>query len=805
MPAKGIAMISRFAEIAVLGPMRQTFTYTVPDQWPDLAPGQRVLVPFGRTRKLGFVLGPGQPPAGVTLKHVSEVIDPRACLSPELLSFCRWMADYYFCNPAAVLTAALPPRLKLRRGPQLLWNRQEPSALPDSMTHLVTPGRPVSRAAIVKLNKLDQSLLGRLLASGEIVEHWPTESTPGFSSRLVGYRLTRPEIWPEFFKRRRLQPGPFDGVKPRAHLHAAGWTDHLLRHALKSGLLEAVQDEQPPAILDFIDARSDVTNIVPNAEQAAVINDIGSTLGEGFNVHLIHGVTGSGKTLIYCHLAREVLRRGHTVLVLTPEIALTGAILAYFRGFFGDQVTVIHSAMHDQERMAGWLGTRQGRFRVVVGPRSAVFAPLKDIGLIIVDEEHDSSYKQHDPAPRFQGRDAAIMRAKMANVPVVLGSASPSVESYYHATRGRYRLHRLTSRPQGATLPTVRLIDMRPPAERLGGRHWFLSYALKRAVEERLSRGEQVILFLNRRGYAPQLKCLQCGRVPECPNCRVKLTYHKSPGKLSCHYCGYVVYRYDRCSHCDSIDLIAVGAGTQRVEETIPTLFEHARAMRLDSDSAAGRARAWTILNDFAQHKGNLLLGTQMVTKGLDLPDVTLVGVLCADMSLDIPDFRASEKAFSRLLQVAGRSGRAAKPGEVFIQTFYPDHPVIADAAAGDYDSFFAREIEARQPLSYPPFSRLIRIVFSSPRKDAVENAANRFAEGLRRQCLSARLRAELMGPAECPMRYLKGQHRRQLIIRTRHSVSVVNLLSQWEHRESRFGLPSSVKVVVDVDPHDMM
>ncbi len=794
--------------------MRQTFTYLVPEDSPGLAPGQRVLVPFGKTRKLGYVVGPATAPHGLRLKRIAQVIDPRSCLTSELHSFCSWMADYYFCNPAAVFTAALPPQLKLRKGPELIWQCQTSAVLPAQCTDLCAAGRKLTRAAIDKLLQLDRTLIDRLLTAGELVEQWPTESAPGFSRKLAGYRLQQPDLWHQFFERRRLKPPPFDGTQTRLSLHAAGWTDYLLRQAVQSGLLEAIYQEEPPAILDFVDARTEATEITPNREQTEIIEDIGSTLADGFKVHLIHGVTGSGKTLVYCHLARQALDLGRTVLVLTPEIALTGAILAYFRGFFGDQVTVIHSAMNDQERLASWLGTRQGKYRIVVGPRSAVFAPLEDIGLVIVDEEHDSSYKQSDPAPRFQGRDAAIMRAKMADVPVVLGSASPSVESYYHATRNRYRLHRLTSRPQGATLPTVRLVDMRPRSERLGGRQWFLSYTLKKAVEDRLIGGEQVILFLNRRGYAPQLKCMECGRVPECPHCRVKLTYHKIPskaadqpkrGKLSCHYCGHVVYKLDQCPHCGSIDMVPIGAGTQRVEETLPTLFEHARPMRLDSDSAAGRARAWTILNDFAQHKGNLLLGTQMVTKGLDLSDVTLVGVLSADLSLDIPDFRASEKAFSRLLQVAGRSGRAAKPGEVLIQTFYPDHPVIQDAAAGNYDSFFAREIESREPLSYPPFARLIRIVFSSKRKDAAETATADFTDNLRRQCQQISLDAELLGPADCAMPYLKGHHRRQLIIRTRRSTAVVKLLTQWESRQTRFGLPANVKIVVDVDPHDMM
>ena len=367
--------------------------------------------------------------------------------------------------------------------------------------------------------------------------------------------------------------------------------------------------------------------------------------------------------------------------MLTPEITLAGSTLAYFRGFFGDKVTVVHSAMTSRERLASWRGIRSGRFKIVVGPRSALFAPLPNLGMIIVDEEHDSSYKQDDPSPRFHGRDSAIMRAKINSIPVLLGSATPSLESYHHALDKRYNLLQLRKRPTGASLPSIQLADMR--SQGLKGEHSYLSLPLKKKIESTLKADRQLILFLNRRGYSPHLKCSDCGHTPECPDCRIKLTYHKRGRKLTCHYCGYLVIAGSYCDSCSGNQVDCIGVGTQRLEESLAELFESAKVVRFDSDSASGRKKAHSILSSFARKEGNLLLGTQMVTKGLDLPGVTLVGVVSADASMDMPDFRASEKGFSRLVQVSGRSGRADQPGEVIIQTFNPTNEVIADAAEG--------------------------------------------------------------------------------------------------------------------------
>jgi primosomal protein N' (replication factor Y) len=517
----------------------------------------------------------------------------------------------------------------------------------------------------------------------------------------------------------------------------------------------------------------------------------------------LHGITGSGKTLVYCHLARKVLGQNRGVLVLTPEIALSGTALAYFRGFFGDTVTVIHSAMTGRERLESWTGIRRGKYRVVIGPRSALFAPLENLALVIVDEEHDSSYKQNDPSPRFHGRDAAVMRGKLSKVPILLGSASPSLESYHHARSGRYRLLELTERPSGARLPKVRVINMQQ--QKLFGDMPYLSFPLKKEVDTRLARDEQVILFLNRRGYAPQLKCADCGFVPRCPRCDVKLTYHRVGRKLSCHYCGHFQQTADSCPACSGHRVLYLGAGTQKVETHLAQLFRSGRVLRFDSDTASGRKNAHQMLREFSERNYNLLLGTQMVTKGLDFPGVSLVGVLSADLGLDLPDFRASEKTFARLLQVAGRSGRGQNPGEVFIQTYYPESEVIRDAAAQDFVSFYKREIESRRTHRFPPFNRLLKFILLSQDRNKLEMSAAEFGDRLRVQTQQTNLRAEILGPAPCPMALLRGNFRRQLFVKTRQPVRFSRMLSAWEDGQPRFGLPTNVKIVIDVDPDDMM
>jgi primosomal protein N' (replication factor Y) len=709
------------------------------------------------------------------------------------------MADYYFANPADCLSAALPSAIRNSQSPDYYWVADSSALIPATLIKLARNGKRLSPIQVKRINESKRTLLKELLAAGVIEPRW-TENLPKPKATLVGYRLSVNEIDASFASGRDLEH--FQGVLSRQQLSERGWSAHFLKKGIEGGILEPVHEAREVTVLDFVTERPEVARHTLSEEQAAVLNQLSPRLGGGFSTSLLHGITGSGKTLVYCHLVRKVVESGRTALVLTPEIALSGSTLAYFRGFFGDQVTVIHSSMSERERLASWRGIREGRFKVVIGPRSALFAPLVKPGLIIVDEEHDPSYKQDEPSPRFHGRDAAIMRGRLADIPVLLGSATPSIESYHNALSGRYYLLNLRNRPAGATLPKVELIDMKE--HRVGGELTSLSFPLKKRITERLKEEHQVILYLNRRGYAPYLKCKQCGEVPGCPQCNIKLTYHRAGNKLTCHYCDYHQFGPGECKNCQSTEFEFMGAGTQKVEESLPKLIKGAVVARFDSDSASGRERSYRILKQFAEGCQNILLGTQMVTKGLDLPKVTLVGVLSADFELDLPDFRASERTFARLVQVAGRAGRREQLGEVWIQTYNPELSVIVEAARQDYETFFHRELESRKAFGYPPFARLVRIVVSGADAKLVIEQTQRLADRID-QIKSEQLKVTRLGPSPCPLGYLRGLHRQHIILKTAQISPLIRQLTHWELNEPKFGLPAKLKVTVDVDPIDLL
>lgn len=791
----------KYADIALSGPLRKTFTYKVPGNIEKLYPGQRVLVPFGQMKKVGFYLGESTFSPGIRYKNIIQTLDNQSYFPKDLFKLILWMADYYFANPADCLLVALPTYFKSKKSTQYFWTTA-PCEIPQIALRYFKPGYKLSAQVIKDIQSLPKNIFRKLLNDNSIIEHWLDEPH-NRKSRIAGYKIESIESWDIYFHEKQFQAEMFDGIKPRAELIQNGWTDYQLKKAVENLVLIPINADDVLVPLDFIKPKENLDQIVLTENQKKVVKELLQKFSSGFSTSLLHGVTGSGKTIVYCYLCREILNQNKSALILTPEIALTSTTLAYFRGFFGDQVTVIHSAMTEKERLESWNGIRQGRYKIVVGPRSALFAPIENLGLIIVDEEHDSSYKQDDPAPRFHGRDSAIMRAKINDIPILLGSASPSVESYQNAATGRYTLLELTERPGNAVLPTVNVIDMR--TDRIRGDLPYISYTLKKGVETRIQNDEQVILFLNRRGHSPQMKCMECGEIPECPNCKLRLTYHKKGHKLTCHYCGYITAVIENCEKCSSADFYFMGVGTQKVEENIPRLFKGAKPIRMDSDSADGRKKAYEILTHFSERKSNLLLGTQMVTKGLDMPGVTLVGVLSADASLDMPDFRASEKAFARLLQVSGRSGRAEKRGEVIIQTFNPENEVIQDAAQQDYSRFFNRVIKEREELWYPPFSRIVNFTLTSEKENLLEKETLLFREKLNHKIKTNNLKVQLLGPAPCPIYFLRNRYRRHLFVKTNQVIKFVKMLSEWEDVESRFKLPATIRINVDVDPDDMM
>lgn len=734
-------MSSQLVQIAVEGPFLRPFTYRWAGACGQLRIGQRVLVPFGKGKRSGFYIGPADIKPNVEIKEVLRALEDQSLLPLHLVRLCVWIADYYLANPADCLLAALPPALKREAERRYIWSAHAREITPKVLRLRPRPGQLLS-AAMVRQLQNRKGVWETLVRVGAVAEHWPEHDTS--------------------------EQNPIDTL--------------------------LVSPAVTPSRLD---------SLSPTSAQQAVLEEMLVRIDRGFSVTLLHGVTGSGKTLIYCKLIAEVIARGRQALLLTPEIALAGTTLAYVRGFFPNDVTILHSAMSESERLQSWRGIRDKRFRVVIGPRSALFAPLPDPGIVIVDEEHDSSYKQDEPSPRFHGRDTAVMLARLANVPALLGSATPSFESYYQAKTGKYTLLELNERATGAALPQVAPVDMR--RERIAGDLSFLSHPLKRAIDAHLADHRQVILFLNRRGYAPQMTCADCGAVATCNACQIRLTYHRKLKRLLCHYCGFSAPAWEACPECQGHAVLLAGTGTQRVEEAIPRLFPTARVTRLDSDNTAGRKKLQQLLTAFAEGASDILLGTQMITKGLDLPNVTLVGVLAADQGSDLPDFRASERTFARLVQVSGRSGRASGQGSVLLQTWNTENPLLAEVARQNYAAFYEREIQSREAAGYPPFVRLANIVLSAPTEKLCQEASERFATSLRARQAHANHRDVIMGPAPCPFYRLRGLYRRHLIIKTRQILKLGALLRAWDEQEPRFGLSPRVRIAIDIDPQDIL
>ena len=546
--------------------------------------------------------------------------------------------------------------------------------------------------------------------------------------------------------------------------------------------------------------------------QAEAFAAVREDMEEGrFKVTLLHGVTGSGKTEVYLRLAEEALRRGKTALILVPEIGLTPQLLARFRARFGARVACLHSAFPDRQRAAEWRRIRSGEARLALGTRSAVFAPLDNLGFIAVDEEHDTSYKQEE-APRYNGRNTAIVRASRIGIPVVLGSATPSIESYSQAKRGRYRLIHLPDRPSGQALPKVEIVDLR--RERGGDPKTppLISVALAAAMGERLRRGEQTLLFLNRRGFSSVILCRECGEGIECAHCASPLTFHMGERRLQCHLCDAVTMPPQRCPSCGSDRLGFFGIGTERVEEAVRARFPKARIARLDRDAVRRAGAMERTLEKVRRGEIDVLIGTQMVAKGHDFPRLTLVGVIVADVGLHLPDFRAGERTFQVLTQVAGRAGRAELPGEAIVQTFRPGHYAIQCAKDHDYAAFFEQEVAVRRALGYPPFKRLVRLRFEGRNASAAAEAgkwARQFLESTGARAVPVppgeAPDIEFLGPAPAPLKKVRGNFRHHMILKGRSAARLgeaVQALRAAYEQEARF---RSVQLISDVDPLNLL
>ncbi len=712
----------------------RVYHYGVPEQFrQQVKTGARVLVPFGRQKLTGYVVGISLAAEVTQVKDILAVLDTQPAFTPELLALARWLAERYLCTISEAIAAVAAPTRKAQ--PRY---RDEIYAV-----------QPASGAGAVKL------------APKQVLVWETARRKPGLT---------------------RAQLAGAAGVSPSV-------VNSLIRKGALSVLRRAERrdpyPDTPPA-----------NPVTLSAEQEAVFREIDQALDEGTTkVFLLHGVTGSGKTEVYLRAIESCLTRARQALVLIPEIALTGQMVARFKGRFGEKVAVLHSGLGAGMRLDEWTRVFNGEAPVVLGTRSAIFAPLQKIGLIVIDEEHEPSYKQ-DEDPKYHAREVALKRSAAHNAVLVLGSATPSLRAYAQAVKGENcRLIKMTRRVDGRPMPVVSVVDMR--AEHRAGVKGVFSRALAEKINERLVHGEQVILFLNRRGFATVVVCRECGNLLQCPHCAIGLTYHRD-GVLRCHYCGYRIRMPDRCPKCLDDSLSCFGTGTQKVEDEVAKRFPGARVLRLDSDAVTRKGSHDRILNTFKNRDAEILVGTQMLAKGLDLPGVTLVGVINADTTLFIPDFRAAERTFQLLEQVSGRAGRGSVPGEVVLQTYNPDHYSIQAAARHAYEEFFAREITLRRKLAYPPFSSLARVLFRGRSEEKVREAADRFVRCLQEPGV------ETLGPAAAPVMRVKDAYRWHVILKAGSRTELVQALRQAQTAYNAKPV-RGVAVSIDIDPQAMM
>src|SRR5881227_643374 len=745
-------MKPNYVRVIIDRAIQREFDYSVPETLADrIGIGSRVRVPFRDKSALATVLATLKHSEAKGIRPIEALVGEAPAISESLLELAKWMGAYYCCPLETVMRSLLP---QVIRRAEVGWKKQL----------FVQPMTTIDAEKIDNLRK-------RAPRQAELLEAIAKLEKPMPAAQL-------------------LRKTSFD--------------NQTLRSLAKRGLIELREEaveRDPHAEEQFIET----TNLELNAEQALALNKITDALAapETAKPILLHGVTGSGKTEIYLQAIRTALERGKSAIVLVPEISLTPQTVERFKSRFAEMhevVAVLHSHLSEGERHDEWHKIHSGRARIVFGARSAVFAPLKELGLIIVDEEHETTYKQEE-APRYHARDVAVVRAKIEKCAVVLGSATPSLESYHNATTGKYELLTLTQRVDDQRMPLIRIVDLRLERrkEKIAP---ILSEKLSQAIADRLEKREQTILFLNRRGFSTSLLCSNCGEARNCPNCSVALTFHRHPavaGRLSCHLCGHTAAVPKKCPACGQDALIYAGFGTERVESTVSQIFPKAVVRRMDADSMTRKEAYREALRNFRTGKIDILVGTQMIAKGLHFPNVTLVGIINADLALHLPDFRAGERTFQLLTQVAGRAGRGETSGEVFVQTYTPFSPSIQFPRHHDFAGYFQQELEFRERCDFPPFKHAILITARS----AHEGRAKLSAETLKRRLKEALPEEFILGDATpAPLEKLQGQFRFHILIR---GEAIMRLSRLVRETLDKLPFPEDVTVTVDVDPYQLL
>ncbi len=807
-----------YIEIAIALPVHQTFTYGVPEHLlPLVSEGKRVLVPFGQHRVTGYILGTSENQTRKEIKHILDVLDEEPLFPSPMIPFFKWISDYYIHPIGEVIKAALPGGINLYDAVSLaitqqgerMMNEKTLSPVENQILALLKSGRCMAKNLCKKLDRdIPKSLLHTLEVKGLISSRRELKGRATKSCKEEYVSFIRSDIpMDRFFARRKKI---LDVIESEVEISLKNLKNRVTGSI---GLIKYLKKEAYINIFEKEVYRDPFGEPIKSdhapfltTDQTRVTSTLVSSLGQGFHTFLLAGVTGSGKTEVYMQAAAEAMNQGYSVLVLVPEIALISQMERRFRARFGECVAVLHSRLSAGERYDQWIRILQKKAPIVIGARSAIFAPLEHIGFIIVDEEHDTSYKQESKF-RYNARDLAVVRGKFEHGQVVLGSATPSVQSYYNVKEKKFIELNLKKRVNKQPLPEITVVDLRKNRDKRGSQR-FITKPLYEAMKETLNRGEQVLLFLNRRGFAGFPICAECGEALKCKNCDISLTLHRKANAYKCHFCGYSRPSVSSCTICGSTKITLLGLGTEKIEAAVKSLFPSARVDRMDHDTTTRKGSILRILKRLRNQDIDILIGTQMIAKGHDFPNITLVGIVCADLSLNFPDFRAGERTFQLLSQVAGRAGRGTAPGKVIMQTYNPDHFSIRSAKDQDFKTFYNKEITDRKTLYYPPFSRLIQLKISGKDKEKTRL----FSEEIGHLCATLRKTeksfaksVEVLGPIEAPIFRIAKHYRWQILLKGLNVRTLHRYVRRLLFENTLQSRNRDVRLGIDVDPFFML
>jgi primosomal protein N' (replication factor Y) len=813
-----------YANVILPVPLRKLFTYAVPDALQkEIEIGKRVIVQFGARRFYSAIIHSiqNQAPEGYEVKEIVSVLDDIPVISPLQLELWEWIANYYMCSPGEVMKAALPSGLKLESETKVQFNTlfEAEGSLTDSQTSILdilskTPAMSVSDIAKAykkkDLLKIVKSLvdIGALTVEESLREGYkPKTETyvelPGHlrkdeELKIIFDDLKRApkqlQLLMKYIQSSEVLTKRFNEVSKKALLSSTGATPEVLNSLIKKGIFRLYEKEK-----SFTSDVTDKGRLKLLSDLQQRVFDQIKQLYQDKQVVLLHGYTASGKTEIYIHLIDEQIKAGKQVLYLLPEIALTAQIISRLKAAFGDKVGVYHSKFSDSDRVRVWNDISLNKnYKIILGVRSSVFLPFSNLGLVVVDEEHENTYKQFDPAPRYHARDTAIVLAQKYSAKVLLGTATPSVESYYNAENGKYGLVKLFQRYTNIALPEIVIANTFVAKEKKQMKSHFHPELLD-AAKKALDLGEQIILFQNRRGFSPYLQCSSCHAIAKCKHCDVSLTYHKKINLLVCHYCGYTTAKINSCSSCGSVSMIMHGFGTEKIEDELAIFFPGRRIARMDVDTTRSRKAYEKIIYDFENGEIDILVGTQMISKGLDFDNVSLVGILDADHLLNFPDFRAYERSFQLMAQVSGRAGRKNKQGKVFIQTSNPKNYVIQDVIQNDYLHLYRTLVEERHHFGYPPFTRLIQLTLKHKDKILLDQAADIFTSKLKKE-----LGNRVIGPEYPLISRINNWYQKMVMVKVERQTSITQIRETIMHHINDLADHPEYRTVFiqpDVDP----